>query len=584
MSTFSSSGFSSAVEVQISSDDGASELSLVNAAYNVVGQGIGELNLALTPGMYQLRQSIGGAEAILDIEVPSELSSFGEAAAPHIAVKLDALKFASPAPIVGSTTFREVPLDIWKKPNPLVGKPGLRLVVRDPGLQGPNEPLSKEAAAHLQAEMSRLSLETMDGERLFHFGDFAQSKEIDNTALVLIDVELSPGHYVLVQSEVGANGTVGIRQRCLPVIVHPDFAPRVYLLSLLDRESQQPVEVNLDKASIMYWPTALGTSPTQPDLTRLEAARKALARGQAIGEYWAATRLSPNEPIQAPMLALLDCYLLLSSAPKPRPIQQSTSAPDNRRPEVQEAINAAGSTFGEDFPDVVAIRCSIANKGIDVSDEQRAFEDTLKAIKLSGPPLLANSWRKLLEPGSTNAELSRVMPFEFVPEATGTWFTWTEEVGARRKGAQNDWGGAIGKAVTQAVGEHAGAALNAAAKGLATLMKDEVVNDLVSKLCVLAAQQEKLLPVERLDPLVVQVINGLGTMQNKLLLDAFGAEELAKKVLLGLRIPSDRLPHLLKSLTSTLEENGLLQGTVKRLAKTLFGAIAGFFTRQPGGA
>lgn len=230
--------------------------------------------------------------------------------------------------------------------------------------------------------------------------------------------------------------------------------------------------MNLDKASIMYWPTALGTSPTQPDLTRLEAARKALARGQAIGGYWAATRLSPNEPIQAPMLALLDCYLLLSSAPKPRPIQQSTSAPDNRRPEVQEAINAAGSTFGEDFPDVVAIRCSIANKGIDVSDEQRAFEDTLKAIKLSGPPLLANSWRKLLEPGSTNAELSRVMPFEFVPEATGTWFTWTEEVGARRKGAQNDWGGAIGKAVTQAVGEHAGAALNAAAKGLATLMKD----------------------------------------------------------------------------------------------------------------
>ena len=115
-------------------------------------------------------------------------------------------------------------------------------------------------------------------------------------------------------------------------------------------------------------------------------------------------------------------------------------------------------------------------------------------------------------------------------------------------------------------------------------MKDEVVNDLVSKLCVLAAQQEKLLPVERLDPLVVQVINGLGTMQNKLLLDAFGAEELAKKVLLGLRIPSDRLPHLLKSLTSTLEENGLLQGTGKLLAITLFGAIGGVFTRQPGGA
>lgn len=587
MSSSSFPGSPGSVQVTISSDDGASELSLINDAYNVVGQGIGQLNIALPPGQYQLRQSIGDSEFIKDIEVPLDYPTVGDLMPGHLTFKFEGPKFSSPAPIEGTTTFRDVPRDLWKKPDTLVGRPGLRLVVRDPGNEGTKTPPTKTELAHLQAEVARLRLETMQGELIFDFGKNSPSTDLSETATFLQDLEVAPGHYVLVQSVDGTLGGEGHqpgRQRCLPLIVHKDFAPRVYLLSLIDRRTRAPVPVDLDKASIMYWPMALGTSPGQQDLTRLEAARKALERGQAIGGYWAAARSSAEAPVLAPMLALMDAYLLLANAPKT----------DSDVPGLSEAVNAAEKALGPAFPDVLALRYAIEKRGSNKSDEQNEFELNGVSFGVSGPPLLAQSWRQLLAVERTNAMLSRVMPFEFVPETSGTWFTWNEDVVARkrvedvpgfgqialnaltswmdRKGVPNDDAfnaGNKGRTVPDAESSAASHALDAAAIGLVILMKDKVVSDLVTRLNKLVAEQESLPSNERLDPMVVQFITGLATMQNRLLLDAFGPQDLAKKILLGLRIPSDKLPHLLKSLTATLKKNDLIKSAVSQLAESL---------------
>ncbi len=562
MSTFKSSAFADNVSVRISSDDGASELTLVNGAYNLVGQGIGELNLSLPPGTYQLRQCIGTAESIQDIEIQMDAGIGGASLMSPLSFKLEGLKFASPAPIIGTTTFREVPMDLWKKPPNLIGKPGLRLVIRAPEPKVATIPPRAFALEHLQAEAARLRLETLKGEVVCNFPKVQLSDTFSETALFLRDLQLSPGHYVLVQTNTSQQGVESMargRQRCLPIIVHPNFSPRVYLLSLIHEASQLPLGVNLDNASIMYWPTELETSPGQSDLTLLEAARKALWRGNAIGGYWGAAKTSMGEAVQAPMLALLDSYLLLANS----------TAPDVERPDVRDAIGAAGKAFGEDFPDVVALRCAINRRGVDTSDEQKKFEDTLGDIVLSAPPLLANSWRQLLIPGHMNAELSRLMPFPFIPELNGTWFTWTEEVGARKHAAISISDSSVSADGAKATPFDTEQALGVAARGLADLMKNQVVSNLVRGLCKLVADQETLPQAERLDPLVVQVINGLGTIQDRLMLDAFGAEELAESVLLGLRIPSDRLPDLLKSLTDTLRANDLLRSTIRQLAVSL---------------
>ena len=59
----------SLVNVSISTEDGASELLLLNSAYNMVGQGVGSLEVAVPPGEYHLRQRIGDTENLERIEV-----------------------------------------------------------------------------------------------------------------------------------------------------------------------------------------------------------------------------------------------------------------------------------------------------------------------------------------------------------------------------------------------------------------------------------------------------------------------------------------------------------------------------------
>lgn len=527
------------VRLDITAKDEASELFLVNGAYDLVGQAIGNLSVEVPPGQYHVRQRIGDTESVRQFDVlPTEGTH---------SLSLEPLEFPSPAPIIGSPSFKKVSPDDWKKPDALVGKPGIRLVIRDPGITA-DAPPGEAALAHLSAEKARLRLETMEGTVVGECKDHDGTAGLAASGLFLLDLEAAPGHYVLVQSLGGE------RQRCLPLIVHPDWSPRVYLLCGNDPDtkgSDAYDPVNFDKASIIYWPTASGSSPEQSDLIRLEAARKALARGRSMGGYLRRTEDgSGGSPVRDPMLALLDAYLTLK---------------DMRTSEIRQAkaaIDAAAATLGEDFPDVIALRYAFATCPAVMRAAEAPVQGTTGTpVFLGGPPMLANSWRHLLAASQANARLSELMPPGFVPDTSRTWFIWNEKAGSRHA---TNAGRGTDLSLASTAPASGNDALDLAARGLVALMRTDAVQGWVDSLARLAAERKAASGVDRVDPLLGKLIDGLAAIQNPLLVRAFGEQELARRVLLSLNLPSDRLKDLLALLSATLDKNGLLRDFLTR--------------------
>ena len=548
MSTFKSASFNDTVPVEILSADGASELAVVNGAFNLIGRGIGKLNLDLPRGIYQVRQSIGTAVTTSNFEVPIDHPQ-----SDPMTITLDPIVFSTPAPIAGTKTFRAVPADMWLKPDQLVGRPGLRIVLRAPVDDRVDELPSPASLAHVEAEIRRLRLETLAGALVVDFATATLPQRFQTTALFVEDLALAPGHYVLVQASDAAdaaNGWQG-RQRCLPLVVHRDFSPRIYLLSLIDETTQSGLGVNLDNAGIIYWPSSLASSPDPADLRLVEAARKALSRGQGMGGYLDARRDAVNPDMQSPMLALMDAYLTLGG-----------SQPD----QAAAAIDAAAQSLGEDFPDVVALRCAYQSL-LSQHEGNAVPAPSFTEIRLSGPPMLSLSWRQLLQTEALNEQMARVMPFSFRPELTGAWLTWNEPMGARIAGplASSDQPGAAGQASSQATT----LLLQTAAAALVALMSQKVVDEAVTRMRQLLAEQESLPADQRLDPLAMDLIHGLCRMQDQFLIDAFGAREVAVQVLTSLSIPSDRYPALLATLEKLFAESGPTGSILARLTKPL---------------
>lgn len=514
MSTFKSASFNVAAKVEILSADGAAELSVVNGAFNLVGHGVGKLNLDLPHGAYQVRQSIGTAVAVSDFEVPLDWST-----SDLLKITLNPLVFSTPAPIVGTKTYREVPSDMWLKSQDLVGEPGIRLVLRAPVDAAGNEMPSTASLAHAESEIRRFRLEDMAGAVVFDFAAAMLPAHFQATALYVKDLALAPGHYVLVQAgdASSAGGTGSNRQRCLPLVVHASYSPRVYLLSLIDETTGSGLGVNLDNAGIIYWPSALATSPPAAELILVEAARKALSRGQGFGGYLEARDASSHQDVQSPMLALMDACLMLGS---PQQYQ------------AQSAIDSAAEALGADFPDVVALRCAYRS-----CRQQHGGEAAEQGqVNLSGPPMLSHSWHYLLQTETLNAQLARVMPFSFQPELSGAWLTWNETVGARTAARLT-----VHDQTTTLL-------LHAAITTLVELMGQKIADHAVVRMRQLIAEQESLPPEQRLDPVAVDLLHRVCKQRDTFLIKAFGPEEVAKQVLTGLWIPSDRYPALLATL------------------------------------
>lgn len=540
MSTSDSSFEPISVHLTITTEDGASELLLLNGAYNQVGQGIGSLSADVAPGAYHVRQRIGDTEFIEQIDIRPEDGP--------TTLTLKLLDFPSPAPIIGTSTFPKANAEDWKKPAALVGRPGIRVAIRTPGEM--SSPPSIAILEHLRAETERLRIETIDGDLVCDFKHSSGPGNLKDSALFIQDVAVQPGHYVLVQSIDGR------RQLCLSLIVHPDWSPRVYLLCLRnqegkDRDSYLPV--SLDDASIIYWPSCIPESPTQSDLIRLEAARQALASDRSLGGFTGGA--AEDAVVREPMLSLLDAYLLLKDMRL------------SEVPQVLTVINAAAGALSEEFPDVIALRYGFwtALRSMERSQGPSNLEPPRTPGPLSGPPLLAHSWRHLLNCAQTSAELSAIMPSEFIPEDSRTWFVWSEKNGARGKRTAHR---GLPNAVEDVKApEEDDMALRIAQAALVALMETGAVQGWVGQLVKVARRHSGELGFETLDPILIQLIDGLSTIQNPLLQTAYGREELARRLLLSLNLPTDRLKDLLKMLNSALTKEGLMRGKASQLIR-----------------
>lgn len=525
MSTSDSSFEPPSVHLSITAEDGASELLLLNGAYNQVGQAIGSLDVDVAPGQYHVRQRIGGTESIVQFDVQQD------AQAQKLSLK--PLDFPSPAPIIGTSTFQKVVVDDWKKPPALVGKPGIRFAMRAPG-QTSGEIPDEAALTHLKAEMARLRIETMQSDLVCNFQDGGGTANLDENGLFLRDVALQPGQYVLVQSMDGD------QQRCLPLIVHAIWSPRVYLLCLRDLEAEgldTYLPVHLENASIIYWPSESADSPAQPDLIRIEAARKALARGRSLGGYLDS---SPNAvSLRDPMLALIDAYLVLKDM---LPSETGQAA---------AAIDAAARALGEDFPDVIALRHAYASALAAKSPAPAPVPAPLAPGELSGPPMLANSWRHLLAARRANALLSKIMPADFVPEPSSTWFIWTEKPGSR-------------SASRGRAGEPPRLADEMAefgARALTALLGSPKLKGWIARAGEGLRREQGTTPGPG-DALLAKLLEGIATIESPLLQQAFGREELVRRVLSSLNLPNARLKDLLDALVATRIPDGVLAGRV----------------------
>jgi hypothetical protein len=423
MNVSSSNAFSfrGSIPVEIVSEGGYAELSLVDAAYNVVGQGIGRLDLTLPPGQYQLRQCIGDAQTLEAIDIERT----------NVEANQAAQRFTFPAPkFTSAALVRDETAVLGMAPASETSlrashRHSLRLIISasmDEALEIEDREL---AISHLRNESARLRLESLKGELLLGVGKVSFFDKSSSATIHELQVEVDPGEYVLVQSGAGSQGHQASRQRCLPLIVTTGFSPRVYLRTLLTEKPLEPtavpVPVDLDTASVIYWPKDTQDSPGTFELGLIESARKALIRGHAIGGYWNAASRPEGSPTKSPLLALMDGYLLLSEL----------SAHGAGLSQVGTAIKDAEALLGSSFTDVVALRLAATKVSPEDAEVLPGFQSDAPDLSLSGPPLLARSWHELLVNERANQELSRVMPFEYVPEATGTWFTWTEAVGTR---------------------------------------------------------------------------------------------------------------------------------------------------------
>jgi hypothetical protein len=537
VSTSDSSFEPISVHLTITTEDGASELLLLNGAYNQVGQGIGSLSADVAPGAYHVRQRIGDTEFIEQIDI-------GPDDGPRT-LTLKPLDFPSPAPIIGTSTFPKANAEDWKKPADLVGTPGIRVAIRTPGEV--SSPASIAMLAHLRTETGRLRIETMDGHLVCDFKDNSETANLEESALFIRDVAVPPGHYVLVQSIDGE------RQLCLSLIVHPLWSPRIYLICQRNQEAKESgsyLPVSLDDASIIYWPCESPKSPSQPDLIRLEAARQALASDRSLGGFTGGG--AEDAVFREPMLSLLDAYLLLKDMRL------------SEAPQVLTVINAAAGALSEEFPDVIALRYGFwtALRTKERSQGASSLEPPTTPGPLSGPPLLAHSWRLLLNCAQTNAELSAIMPSEFIPEASRTWFVWSEKKGARRTYFRIP-----SEAQDVKAPEEDDVAFRIAQAALVALMETGAVHGWVDQLVKVARRHSKAAGFETMAPLLIQLIDGLSAIQNPLLQTAFGRGELARRLLLSFNLPTDRLKDLLKMLNAAVTKEGLMRGKPYQLIR-----------------
>jgi hypothetical protein len=373
------------VDIQIRTKNGFDELGLINGRFEEVESGLGTLTASVEPGFYKVRQRIGDLEQSQIIEVSSDTTTDFE---------LNTLTFESALPLQGSEASMPEKEALMREPSPYVEgqPPPIQIFLWDP------QPESQERTAPLELPgpdiLKQFRLRAFKGEVEC---DFSKVDALPGTTGVfLVNIDVPVGTYLLVQP---AERT----ERCMPLHVLEKWAPQVYFRVIRDSQGVMlPLDFNHSSITYVTHQQALHTK----ELTLLEVARKALARGRSVKSQTLVDDLV-NGDYQDPLLHLIGAHLLLLSA-------HSESAESIQQ--LQKVVDGLIVSLGPNFPDVIALQVALA---------QLRQEPLPTDFALCAPPILQRSWDLLLQAYRNSTIISEVMDFPYIVEPTSTWFVWS---------------------------------------------------------------------------------------------------------------------------------------------------------------
>lgn len=538
--------------VRVSAQDGAAELFIIDHTYALVATGVGNLDVSLPAGEYQLQQRVGDDEQIQTLTVLT--------GGKDQLVVLPPLAFSSPIPLPGTSlvgTFGEEA----KRVESASGN--FRLLLWTPNTNMPPE-VRNHASDRVLAQLKRLRLECfLTGAPQELVIVAPDEDDLASSLSCLVAMNLSPGPYVLIQQGFGN------RQRCMPVWICPGFVTALYLLVL--QADGKDVPVKLDHAGLAFLAAEDFKKNYGSSLLQLESARKALSMGRPA-HAWTEQSVEKREAntVENPLLALMDAHLLAGGA---------TGSLDA----VLRYASVAAGWLGDDFPDVAALRTLAKVAQQKILPEQ---------LNLQGPPLLRSSWTQLLATPQGNVALERLMDFSFQVDGTGAWLLWSEDKDSRQRMApsmkSSDTSlaapsvGAPSIRFNSLLGD---ALMSLVVKGLAYLkgqkkqgqelsneglqqiqLKQVSVDKVVQMLVVLLdsgllprllAKGEQLAADKDVgvnQDAVLRLVASLQVLSDKTLVNAMGADNLIRQTLNSLGLPEHKIVGLARSLIAFLIE------------------------------
>ena len=359
----------SEVSLELTCDNSAAELLVVNDEFHVLATGASPLATKVGPGIYALKAKIG-AQTSESLEVI-------DGSQPAYSFYLKAPPFESPMPLAHTSTSREYhehSLDRFTKPGAAALALGegsaIVLYVRDTSRR--NFELKPDEATVYARSFSGFRLLDAAGRELVNFDDKA-TRNIED-GYIGARVRLAPGHYVLGWKH-------GHQETRLALNTAPGWSLNVFIRVQQAADSTAMVP-NFSEAAFAYDKIDQPYSAHRDDFLMLEAARHALLDRRSIvtGQEMRDILVTKYDN---PMLGVYGGHMLAATAD----VDLSFFG--------QVIANTAG-LLGKDHPDIVALAWLYESKKRErlAGFDARPWPEILGALK--GPPLLVQSWDALL--------------------------------------------------------------------------------------------------------------------------------------------------------------------------------------------
>ena len=419
------------VSLQLSCNNAAAELLVVNNEFKVVAKGTAPLVAKVEPGIYALKAKIG-AQVSESLEVI-------DGSQPSYSFHLQAPEFESPMPLVNTKTSREYHEDslarFTKPGEPFVALgagSAIVLYVRDTSRR--NFEVKADQATAYGRNFDGFRLLDAAGGELVNFDDKA-TRSIED-GYIGARVNLLPGPYALGWQH-------GNQETRLALNTASGWALHVFI-RLQPVAGSIAMAPDFSEAAFAYDHLDTTYSVHREDFHMLEAARLALLDRSNIvtGEMMRSILTGKYEN---PMLGVYGGHMLAGAS--------------DDLPLFEQVVTNTARLLGQDNPDVVALawlyeaKKHERPKGFDA----RPWPEILGSLK--GPPLLVHSWDALLVCAqAAELDIAKLPAFRVAGDlaVSGIVLTWEHRKqqdapvaapAAAGQSALAKWGKALWKAV-----------------------------------------------------------------------------------------------------------------------------------------